>query len=220
MALEPLRVGASTWAAMISRRKSASGFTLIELMVTIAVLFIFLLMAFPSFATLRQRSAIRGAGDQVLSFWNQARFESVKRNQLVKVGVRQVPGGGFCLGAATTSNEADSTPCDCSVAAPVTNACDVARYPADQSEWQSVSLAGASLGGSTSLSDLKAVVIEPKRTTLTEATDQGTLSLAGPPGQLAYKLNLNVDRLGRGLLCESSTATARLPDYDKRRCAD
>ena len=25
---------------------------------------------------------------------------------------------------------------------------------------------------------------------------------------------------GRGLLCESSTSTARLPEYNKRRCAD
>ena len=202
------------------RRLVQAGFTLIELMVTIAVMFSFFLMAIPSFATMRQRAALRGAGDEVLAFWNEARFEAVKRNQMVKVGAMRVGVEGFCLGAATTTNEADTVPCDCSAAAPAVNACNVARYPADQSEWNKVTLSGASLGGSSSLSDLKPAVIEPKRTMLTESTDKGTLQLAGPPGQLHYKLNLNVDRLGRGLLCESANATARLPDYDNRRCAD
>ena len=201
-------------------RKPSTGFTLIELMVTLAVLFIFFIMAVPSFASLKQRSALRGAGDQVLSFWNEARFEAVKRNQLVKVGVRTGSNGAFCLGAATTTDEADATPCDCMSAAPSSNVYDVMRYPADQSEWNKVTVTGISMGGSTGLLSIKPVVIEPKRTTLTEAGDKGTLSLAGPPGQMAYKLNLYVDQLGRGLLCESSSSTARLPEYDKRRCAD
>lgn len=205
---------------MPAHRPPSTGFTLIEMMVTLAVLFIFFIMAVPSFAGLKQRAAIRGAGDQVLSFWNEARFESVKRNQLVKVGVWTGPDGAFCLGAATTTNEADATPCDCSSAAPASNVCDVGRYPADQSEWKGVTLASISLGETTSLATIKPAVIEPKRTTLTEPADKGTISLAAPKGQLAYKLNLYVDQLGRGLLCESSSSTGRLPDYDKRRCAD
>ena len=156
----------------------------------------------------------------MLSFWNQARFEAVKRNQLVKVAIKTDANGAFCLGAATTTNEADETPCDCLSAAPTTNACDVARYPADQSEWNRVSLAGVTVGGTTSLSAIKAVVIEPKRTSLTEPADRGTISLAAPPGQAAYKLNLSLDQLGRGLLCESSSATSSLTDYARRRCAD
>src|SRR5918993_632157 len=155
------------------------GFTLIELTIGIGVMFTFLLMALPNFSSLRQRAAIRGAGDQVLSFWNEARFQAVKRNQLVKVGVAPVPGGGFCLGAATTTDEADATPCDCSAAAPATNACDVARYPADQAEWNRVSLVGITLGGTTSVAAPKPVVIEPKRTILTEPADKGAISLAG-----------------------------------------
>jgi prepilin-type N-terminal cleavage/methylation domain-containing protein len=204
----------------MSSPRRARGFTLIELMIGLTVMFTFMLMALPSFSGMRQRAAIRGAGDEVLAFWNEARFEAVKRNQLVKVGVSPVAGGGFCLGAATTTNEADATPCDCSSAAPASNACDVARYPASQAEWNRVSLAGISLGGSTSIAAPKPVVIEPKRTTLTEPGDKGALSLAGPPGGTAYKLNLRVDQLGRGLLCESLNATSHLPDYSSRRCTD
>lgn len=198
----------------------SKGFTLIELMVTITVLLIFLLMAVPSFAGLKQRSAIRGAADEMLGFWNEARFEAVKRNQLVKVGIMTGAGGAFCLGAATTTDEADSTPCDCTSASPSVNACDVGRYPADQAEWNRVSLASVTVGGTTSLSALHPVVIEPKRTALTEAADKGTISLASPPGQSAYRINLSIDQLGRGVLCESSSATSRLTGYDNRRCAD
>jgi prepilin-type N-terminal cleavage/methylation domain-containing protein len=103
---------------MRPRRSAIAGFTLIELMITLAVLFSAMLMAIPSFAAMRQRAALRGAGDSVLAFWNEARFEAVKRNQMVKVGAMRVGVDGFCLGAATTSNEADTLPCDCSSAAP------------------------------------------------------------------------------------------------------
>jgi prepilin-type N-terminal cleavage/methylation domain-containing protein len=205
---------------MSSRRATARGFTLIELTITLSVALTFCLMAIPSFASLRQRAAVRGAADELLAFWNEARFEAVKRNQLVKVGVFPVAGGGFCLGAATTTSEADSTPCDCSSAAPASNACDVGRYPASQSEWNRVTLAGVSLGGTSSIAAPKPVVIEPKRTTLTEPGDKGAITLASPNGGPGYRLNLRVDQLGRGLLCESLSATGRLPDYASRRCSD
>ena len=126
------------------------GFTVMELMVTIAVMLVLLGIAQPSFQALRQRAAIRGAAEQVLSFWNQARLEATKRNQMVKVGAMQMDSGaGFCLGAAVTSNPADNTPCNCSLAAPSSAVCDVARFPAQQSEWKQVRLDGMTLGGGT-----------------------------------------------------------------------
>src|SRR5690348_1661960 len=64
------------------------GFTLIELMTTILVIVVLLILATPSFISFRQRSALRGAGEQVFSLWNQARLEAAKRNQLVKFVVK------------------------------------------------------------------------------------------------------------------------------------
>ena len=162
------------------KRPGQSGFTLIELLVTISIMFIFFVMAVPSFSGLRQRAAIRGAADQTLSFWNEARFEAVKRNQLVKVGVVTGPDGAFCLGAATTTDEADGVPCDCLSEAPASNACDVGRWPSAQSEWRGVRLAGVSIAGSSG-SNLHPVVIEPKRSTLTSAAARGTIGLAAAP---------------------------------------
>ena len=205
---------------MPSSQRQIAGLTLIELMITLTIVSILLVIAVPSFSALNQRAALRGAADQVLSVWNLARFEAVKRNQMVKVGIKTDASGAFCVGAATTNDPSDTTPCDCLSASPATNACDVTRYPSDQGEWKKVSLAGVTIGGTTLLSAAQPVVIEPKRTSLTEPADKGTISLLGPPGQNSYKLNLSIDQLGHGVLCESMTAASKLPEYSSRRCAD
>jgi len=205
---------------MSSSPRQIAGLTLIELMITLTIMSILLAIAVPSFSALRQRAALRGAADQVLSVWNLARFEAVKRNQMVKVGIVTGASGAFCVGAATTTDAADSTPCDCMSAAPASNVCDVARYPDDQSDWKKVSLVGVTIGGTTSLSSTQPVIIEPKRTSLTDPMDKGTISLAGPSGPNFYKLNMAIDQLGHGVLCESTTAASKLPEYSSRRCAD
>jgi type IV fimbrial biogenesis protein FimT len=185
------------------------GFTLIELMVTLTVLVILSLLAVPSLNSFRQRSALRGASEQALGFWNQARFEAAKRNSMVKVGVF-AGGGGYCLGAATTTDPADDEPCDCTTA----GACDVAVFPGEQKQWEGVTLASTTLG-----SDSGVAVIEPKRTGLTDSAQAGVISLLSPPGNESYRVNLRVDELGRGVLCESTSAANSMSDYTNRRCA-
>lgn len=209
---------------MALRARPFQGFTLIELMVTLSVLLILTLLALPSFISFRQRAAVRGSTEQVQSFWNQARFEAAKRNQMVKVGVQQ-SGANFCLGAATTTNQNDTTPCDCLAVAPTTNICDVASFPAadatfaSQSEWRNVTFVVAS-GTTPSLGGLNnsVAVIEPKRTALTVSTQAGALTFAGPTGGKSYRVNMLVDRFGRAALCESNLAVDKMSDYTTRRC--
>lgn len=205
---------------MVVAGRSNSGFTLIELMVTVAVMLVLMMIALPSFEGLRQRSAIRGAGEQALSFWNQARLEAAKRNSMVKAGV-SVSGSDFCLGAATTTDPADEFACDCFETDPDEDLyCDIARFPGDQSEWKGVTLSGTPTLGSDDLDVDGFAIIEPKRTNLIDSSAAGTISLAGPPGHWSYKLNLHVDRFGRAMLCESTAATHHLSDYGNRQCAD
>lgn len=194
------------------------GFTLIELMVSMAVLAILLVVAVPSFNEFRQRSALRGAADQVASFWGDARFEALRRNSLVKVGFK-VDGDSFCLGAATTTNAADNVPCDCLTA----GACNVSSYPADQDEWRRVrvravadSAASADwLGGDAAAA---VAVIDPKRANITDSADDGMIFLKSPSGGAEFWLNVFVDRNGRAFICEPSAAPKKIPGYSNRSC--
>lgn len=203
----------------MAKARRVAGFSLIELVVTILVAILLGALVQPVFHGLRQRAALRSSAEHALAFWNDARFESAKRNRLVKVGMVR-SGQGFCLGAATTLNPADAVPCDCSQASPASNACNVARFPAAQSEWNGVSLVGLTLGGGASPADAQAVVIEPKRTALVVPSDRGSISFGAVSGRHDYRLNLHVDRFGRALVCESTSAQDAMSDFTQRRCAD
>ena len=65
----------------------ATGFTLIELMVTIAVLAIMLFIALPNFAVWMQNTQIRTAGEAVLNGMQLARAEAIRRNVSVELGM-------------------------------------------------------------------------------------------------------------------------------------
>jgi prepilin-type N-terminal cleavage/methylation domain-containing protein len=202
------------------------GFSLIELMVSIAVLVVIVALSVPSLQAVRQRATTRAAGDQLLSFWNQARLEAAKRNQMVKVSLTQSASGAtFCLGAATTTDPDDTSPCDCTLASG-SGVCDVARYPnsgsaADNSVWGGAKLTGVTLGQSNwpTASAMVPAVIEPKRTALTDTADAGLITLAGPNGPRRYQIRLIVDGLGRAVVCEPSSAVDKLSDFNGRRCS-
>jgi prepilin-type N-terminal cleavage/methylation domain-containing protein len=191
--------------------RKQQGFTLIELMVAVGVVFVTLLIALPSFFAMRQRAALRGAAEETLSMWQEARMEAAKRNQMVKFGVSG-SGGNFCLGAATTTDAADATPCDCT-GADATKTCDVGTFPSNTREWRGVSLQGATLGQNTGVA-----VMDSKRSALTDSADAGGITFNGPPGRNAYSITLRVDQFGRAFICEPSSATNKMPDFSTRQC--
>ncbi|USD41770.1 GspH/FimT family pseudopilin [Vibrio sp. SCSIO 43135] len=68
---------------MIYRRnwETSLGFTLLELLITIAVMAAILLAAAPSFSSLTTASQMTRLADELLGFMNQAKSEAVFRNQ-------------------------------------------------------------------------------------------------------------------------------------------
>jgi prepilin-type N-terminal cleavage/methylation domain-containing protein len=198
---------------MDSSYRRGKGFTLIELMVTVAIIIILAACAFPSFEAQRQRAAMRGAADQMLNFWNQARMEALKRNAMVKVGFRQSNSGAtFCMGPRSRPTP-ETPPPATAPAPPLQRHLRRGAVPGDNAEWRSVSLSGITLGGGSTISDMEPVVIDPKRLFLAVPADDGTVTLSGPPGPRSYKINLSVDRFGRGYLCQSSSAADNMTDY-------
>lgn len=65
--------------------RSAQGFTLIELLMTLAVLMILLAVAMPSFAGLKQRSAVTATHNLLLTGFATARSHAVSTGQLVTI---------------------------------------------------------------------------------------------------------------------------------------
>lgn len=187
--------------------RAARGFTLVELMVSIAVLSILVVMAMPSFVEFRERIVVRGAGDQLVSAWANARLEALKRNQPVSVTIRN-SGTNLCIGAST-----GTASCDCFTV----NACNVSQYPQAQSDWSGVTMVGKPTLGPTDTDDIGLAVIDPKRGYLTNASDLGGASIQSPGGQ-KYRLRFHVDRWARAYLCAPTDSPLTLPDYSTRTC--
>ena len=197
----------------ISRRQI--GFTLVELMITLIVAAILLAMAIPSFIESRQRSALRGAADQVQSFWADARFEALRRNSFVAVTMRGNADGRMCLGANTVATATTTTACDCFTA----GACNVSSYPGTQSSWRLVRMQANPTLGPNDADLVGVAVVDPKRGGLGDENQAGTYFLQSPEGGRSdYRLSVAIDRNGRAFVCEPSAAPDKLPQFTNKRC--
>lgn len=103
-------------------RAKSRGFTLIELMVTLAVVVILAFLAVPSIRDLIDKSRLRGATDDIVNQLNYARASAVKLQQDVNVSA-DVGTGTWCTGAAESGGPSSpgqpvlpATGCDCTSA--------------------------------------------------------------------------------------------------------
>jgi len=78
----------------------SAGFTIIELLITIAVLAILLYIALPNFAVWMQNTQIRTAGEAILNGVQLARAEAIRRN--VNVELRMDVSSGWTARVADT----------------------------------------------------------------------------------------------------------------------
>jgi type IV fimbrial biogenesis protein FimT len=195
---------------VILSKQNMRGVTLIELMVTLAVLAIILTLAIPSFNDFRQRSALRGATDQIISFLNIARFEALKRNQPIKVGLIRSDDSNFWLCAAVASSSTDTTAI---VAADRVAQCTIGTYPDSITEWKRV-IAPTGLGKNGSAF----AVIDPKRGGLGVPGQAGFWELRSPSGDANYHLRVYLDIFGRAVACEPSSSASKMPQFINRQC--
>jgi type IV fimbrial biogenesis protein FimT len=177
-----------------SKTNGASGFTLIELMVTLSVLAILAVLAAPSFADFIDKYRLRGAVDDAVSLISNARAEAVKNDRDVSIAFGGTT-ADWCVGAnaavePTGGNEAlGAAPCNCTT----TNSCQVGG--------QTLALAQGTHDGVTVDSVATSFVFSSK---LGVISPLGTASATFTSPSSRYGLRLNVNALGQAGVCVPS----------------
>jgi prepilin-type N-terminal cleavage/methylation domain-containing protein len=179
-----------------SHPKGVPGFTMIELMVTVVVAAILLALATPSFADFIDRYRLRGVTDDVVTFVNNARAESVKQGRDVNVAFAGTT-SAWCIGAnaaAEPTNAGDVIPaaaeCDCSTDA---TACKVGGEQR---------VFGSDSDNGVVLSAVPADFTFDNRLGTVNPLGATTVTLTSP--RKRFDLQLTVTALGQASLCVPS----------------
>lgn len=172
------------------------GFTLLELMVALAVFAILVALAAPSFASYLEKSRLRGAADDVVNLLVQARQAGVKFDRGVNVSTTG-SGGTWCLGANQAATPAAGDPvvapasCNCSVAA----ACVV--------DGQNLVVGSAQHAGVTLASPAGEIIFDGRLGVRSDGNvgnaDASSFDLVSGNGR--FVLTVKVSTLGQAVVC-------------------
>jgi len=168
--------------------RAQKGFTLVELMVVVAIFTIMATMAAPSFNSFFDVYRVKRAGDSVSAFLINTKSEAVKRNRNVSAVITG-SGATWCVGMTE-----DDT-CDCSTA----GACKIDGV---DRAIRSISFKGVELNGPDSE---HAFQFKPLRGTV---TGNETVELESEDGLM---LNVVVSSIGRIRLCSPSGSIGGYP---------
>ncbi len=115
-------------------RMRQKGFTLIELMITVAVLGVLAAISLPSFQSIIEKRRLVGAADNLTAALQYARSEAIKQNQTVRF---QFNTASWCVGVD------DDLGSDCDCTTPSTCTIDTVQKIVSGSDYPNVDLAVA-----------------------------------------------------------------------------
>ena len=171
-------------------RTATAGFTLVELMIGIAVVAILLTVVVPSFQHMMERARVRSAAESLVSALQFARSEAIKQNTRVEVAFDGEGTTAWCYGL----DDDPSSECDCE------------EHPADctiAGETWVFSNAGATASFPGVVVDVFGMSSDetgfaPPRGA---ATDDGQLVVSGPGGDT---IRVRIESMGRVRACSFS----------------
>ena len=180
------------------RHRLGAGFTLLELMIVLAILGILLTVGVPSLTDFLEKGRVKSAAESVSGALTSARLDAVQRNTNVYV---QFDGGAtWCYGIATQSA------CDCTIndatnasacVLKATAATDCSATPDNCRLTRATSTQFPKVTMSTTDSDAYQANFDPTRGT----TGGGTATLTADSG---YEIRVIVSPLGRVRQCSPS----------------
>jgi len=179
------------------------GFTVIELMITIAVIAIVTSLALPSYRAIIEKRQVTSGAEQVMAFLSSAQVEAVKRNQFVAVNYQE-NGGEWCFGL-TADDDADAS-CDCT-----DGSCTL---DGQLRVLNSTMLKRPEVLSAATVGDDDTLVFDPVRG-LTVGADSAEVELISPDGT-SWALNIQVLPTGRVKICsDSARADHDVPGYEE-----
>ena len=175
-------------------RSNNSGFTLIELMVTLAVLAVVLAAALPSFADFFDKNRVRGAADGLISLISNARAEAVKNDLDVNIAFTG-SGTSWCAGANAASLPSGGNPAGIAGPCVCTDPANAAacRVSGQRSAVEVGAYPDVAIGS------LPAALVFDSRLGVISPLGTRNLTLTSPKG--TYDLRVEVNALGQARLC-------------------
>jgi prepilin-type N-terminal cleavage/methylation domain-containing protein len=183
----------------IMARAPSPGFTLLELMIAVAIIAVLAALAAPSLSDFFDRNRVRAAADDVASLISQARAEAVKNDLPVLVSTTG-SGANWCVGAnaadpPTPGEKASTTAntCDCTDG----TECMVAgiRRVVSSADYRDVTISAAA-GDFQFDNTLGAMVAG---TGIDGTLGNQTMTLTSPTGK--YDVRVEVPALGQARAC-------------------
>jgi type IV fimbrial biogenesis protein FimT len=191
---------------------AASGFTLMESLIAMAILGILLTVAMPGFSTYSANQRLIGAAEQVYNHLQQARTESIGRGQTVYMNFSTDGTTTWTYGMSNVTSSCDLT----KTAATDTGACRMVVSDGDASldtgdgatdtgdlvlyRFASTDYSGVSMSIANFSSGTSQIVYNSLRGTSTS----GRINLVGANGK---QLRVGVNLLGRVKLCSPDGST-------------